>query len=916
MSDERKNSLKYSSAWILCVLFVHITVTLIASDARAVNFYNPLTSLRDTIPADTIPDSLRVRNNADSAVRRNMSDTLGPVSDSLSQAADTLNISFSKDTLDAPITYSASDSIVFIIPDKQIILFNKANIKQKDMDLSADSIGIDQNTNLVTATFRRDTSGAIVGRPKMVQGGTTMESDLIHYNTETQKGLTQQTITQQGEIYIQGEKVKKVSVSDFYAYRGQFTTCNLDTPHFAFRTKKMKLINQKLAVSGPVHPEFEGVPIPIYLPFGIFPISQGRHSGLLPPQFTASPQFGLGLQGLGYYKVISDNFDVLLRGDVYSYGGWAGYFQPEYRKRYRYNGRMLLTIQKTRILGSDPKEDFQTTRTFNINWSHSMDSKARPGTNFSANVNAGSTKFNRLRLNDPARNYANNLNSSITYSKTWDAANLTVSANHSQNSNGGLVNVSLPTVAFTANTIYPFQPKDFVGTAKWYQKLGIGLNSNFANRVSFYDSLFSFRNILDTMQWGAQHNVPIQLSLPPVGPVTVSPGISYSERWHSIRFQRVWNPNKLNRDSTIGGIDTSVTKGFYTSRDLSFSLSLSTAIFGMFDKFGKNSSVRAIRHVIRPTVALNYRPDLAQKDYYTTQITKDGRAQRFSYYEGSIYGASSEGAFGGVSFGVDNNVEMKVRSKKDTGDAAIKKVRLIDGFGINGSYNLISDSFRLSPLTMYVRSTLFEKINITAGATLDPYQVDNQGFRIDKYAWSGAGPFSPGRITNGNLAISTSFKSKPKDEKVAQQNEQLQDEYGPQTMDEQMAQLDYVRNNPGEFADFNVPWSLNVSYSLNFFRRFRADYSGFETDINSTLNLNGDFNLTPRWKMGLQTYYDLKTSSVQMLSMFITREMHCWQLSINVAPVGINRFFNITISPKSGILRDLKVNRTRNFYGG
>ncbi|MBA4168509.1 MAG: LPS-assembly protein LptD, partial [Chitinophagaceae bacterium] len=556
MSDARKNSLKYSSALILCVLFFHLTVRS-----------------QDSLLKKT--DTSKVK--ADTSVHK----------------TDTLNVNISKDSLDSPISYSASDSIVFVIPDKKILLYSKGDIKQKDAELTADSLTVDQGTNLVTAVSQRDSAGRIISRPKMVQAGTTTESDVIKYNTKTQKGLTQHSITQQGEIYIQGEKIKKVNQSDFYAYRGQFTTCNLDTPHFAFVTKKMKLVNKKLAVSGPIHPEFEGVPIPIYIPFGIFPISQGRHSGFLPPTLATGEQYGLGIQGIGYYKVLNDNFDVTARADVYSYGGWATYFEPSYRVRYKYNGGLRFTMQRTRILSADAHEDYTDTKTFNISWRHTVDSKARPGTNFSANVNAGSTKFNRYVLNNPLANYNNQLNSSVAYSKTWSGYNLTVSANHSQNNNTGLVSVNLPTVGFTANTIYPLQKKDYAGTPKWYEKLGIGLNSNFSNQINFYDSLFSFKRLLDTLQWGAQHTIPIQLSLPALGPLQIAPGISYGERWFSRSIHREWNDSKNKVDSTF-------SKGFFQSRDVSFSLSLSTALFGKYDKFGKNSKLVAIRHVVRP----------------------------------------------------------------------------------------------------------------------------------------------------------------------------------------------------------------------------------------------------------------------------------------------------------------------------
>ena len=890
MIDGRKNSLKSSCALLFSVFLLLLTLNSRANYSTGSGIYKSLTAFQDT----TKPGA-------------KSTDTIPGKTDSLISKTDSFNVKLSKDSLDSPISYTASDSMVLDVPTKKITLFSKANVKNKDMDLSADSIEFDQEKHIITATFRKDSTGQMIGRPKMVQGESTMESDLMRFDTKTQKGITRNTFTQQGEIYVMGENMKKISTNEFYALRGQFTTCNLDTPHFAFRSKKMKFISQKLAVSGPIHPEFEGVPVPIYLPFGLFPIAQGRHSGILPPQFSAGEDFGIGLEGLGYYKVINDYLDVTLRTNIYSYGGWALFVSPTYRKRYRYNGAFNLALQKTRLLSDDPKEEFTEAQTFNITWSHTVDSRARPGTSFSANVNAGSTKYNQYVVNNPMRNYSNQLSSSITYAKQWKSSNLTVSANHNQNNNTGVININLPNIAYTLNTLYPFQKKEIIGEPKWYEKLGIGLNSNIANQISFYDSAFSFSRILDTIQWGALHNVPIQLSLPPLGPIQISPGVTYQEKWYSQRLERTWNDVK-------GKVDTTITKGFYRAGDVSFGVSMSTAVFGTFDKFGKKSAIRAIRHVIRPTVSFSYKPDLAAQDYYESQIDTAQHMYRFSYYDGTLFGPFSEGTFGGISFGLDNNIEMKVRSKKDTANGGIKKIRVIDGFGINGGYNFMADSFKLSQLSLYLRSTLFEKINITMGAALDPYQVDSFGFRKKEYMWQGD-KFSLGRIVNGNIAISTTFQSKPKDEEKAPVDDRSDPNRPPITLEEQMAELDYVRQNPAEFADFNVPWSVSLSYSLSFYRDFSPDYQGFETKTNSSFNWNGDFNLTEKWKLGMNGFYDFSTSSIQQLTMYVTREMHCWQLSINVTPIGLYRSFNITINPKSGLLRDLRVNRTRYFYG-
>jgi LPS-assembly protein len=932
MMNGRKNNLKDGSALFLSIWLLLLTSDIWANYFSPPDFDNSLTGIvQDTIKpvralqnnprrTDTIPKrSDTIPRKLDSIPR--IIDTI-PGKDTLINKTDTFDIRVSTDSLDAPVSYKASDSMVLNVPDKKITLFSKANIKYKDMDLSADSIEMDNASQMVTATFRKDTAGKVIGRPIMLQADSKMSSDVIKYNFKTQKGITENTYTQQGEIYVIGEKVKKINERDFFASRAQFTTCNLDTPHFAFRSNKMKMVSQKLAISGPIHPEFEGVPVPIYIPFGFFPLSQGRHSGLLPPQFAQSEQFGLGLEGLGYYKVLNEYFDVTLRTNLYSYGGYSLFLTPTYRKRYRYNGQMNLSYQSTRMLSSDAKNEFTNTKTYSINWSHTVDSRARPGTSFAANVNIASTKYNTLIPNNPTLNFTNTLSSSISYSKTWDTRyNLTATANHSQNNQTRVINMSLPNLSFTANTIYPLQPKDYAGEAKWYHKLGVGLNSTLANQVNFLEEDFNFKKLIDTMQWGAQHSIPIQLSLPQLGPIQISPGISYQEKWYSSRLTRSW-------DSVDSKLDTSVTKGLYRANDISFSLGLSTALFGMFDKFGKKSPIAALRHVIRPTFSFSYKPDLGAKHYYNVQNDtafnaepggkyRQGHIQRFSYFDGSIYGPPSEGTFGGIGFGIDNNIEAKVRSKKDTADGGLKKIRLIDGFGFTSSYNFMADSFKLAPFSLYVRSTLFEKINITMGATMDPYQVDSFGYRVDKYTWKGNGKFGLsklGRITNGNVAISTSFQSQAKDKKAAQQKEEALREGAILTPEEQQAQLAYTRSNPAEFADFNVPWSLSLSYSMSFSRAFKTDYSGWETTTYSNLSWNGDFNLTPKWKFGMNGYYDIKTSKIQTFTMYISREMHCWQLSINVTPVGLYRTFNFTISPKSGILRDLRINRTRYFY--
>lgn len=834
------------------------------------------------------------------------------------QKTDTFNLKLSKDSLEAPLKYTAEDSVVVMIKSKKIYLYGKTKTEYTDITLTAPKVEMDQNTQVVTAFNHKDSTGKVIDMAKFKQGENEFSSDTIRYNMKTQVGLTKNTMIPQGEILIIGNTIKKVNQNTSFIQGARFTTCMLDEPHFAFTTPKMKVINQKLAISGPAHPEFEGVPVPVYLPFGFFPLSQGRHSGMLRPNFITDEVRGIGMQHLGYYKVLNDYWDAEVSGDLFSYGEWAAGLKMTYRKIYKYSGGFNLTLRSSKQnFKGDP--DYSRSRIFNVTWNHSMDSRARPGVSFSANVNAGSTKYNRLVPGNAFLNYQNIMGSSITFNKSWKNKpfNLSVSATHSQNNNLGTVNLSLPNMAFTVSTLYPLENKNRAGTAKWYEKLGIAYNGSFSNSISFNDTLKYgqngikpfFKYLLDTAQWSAQHNIPITLALPPIlgGKLLVSPGISYSQTWIQRTTNYQWN-------SALKKVDTITAKGIFIDQRSSVSLSFNTAVFGTVQF--KKSRVIALRHTVRPQMGFSYTPDLNTSHIKSTQVDTTGKVLYYNEIGGTVLYNTSSRRSGAMSFGVDNNIEMKVRSKKDTGDAAIKRVKVIEGFGFSGSYDFIRDSFKLSPISFYFRTTLFEKLNINASTTLNPYQTDSRGYDIKKYAWEG-GKFKLGRLTSGSISMSTNFQSKPKDAKKDEARkkavqERLQD---PGLLGDQQRLLEYMQQNPNEFVDFNIDWNLGLSYSLSFVNRIKSDFSGYETDFQlGGISFNGGFNLTPKWKLTGSGSYDLETMKLQYITMSINRDMHCWQLAINVIPVGYTRSFNFTISPKSTLLQDLKVNRTRYFY--
>ena len=909
MIDYKFSSIYLLTGLLTATIFYSQTWKTSLHDVSHDYFITSLTSYTDTVPPKPKKDSVRNEKvNSDSLII-NLSDSASrlPIDTTPPKSkTDTFSLKLSKDSLDAPVKYEAADSAVVLIKEKKITLFGKTKTDYTDITLTAPRVELDQNTQIVTAFNSTDSTGTVLEEARFKNADNEFTSDSIRYKFKTQKGLTKNTATKYGELTVIAETSKKVNSNTTFIKRGQFTTCDIiDEPHFAFRTSKMKVINEKVAVSGPAHPEFEGVPIPIYLPFGFFPLKQGRKSGLLPVQFTSNEQFGLGFEGIGFYKVINEYWDAKFYGSIYTYGGWSFNVSPTYRKRYKYNGNFNFSVQETKTnFKGDP--DYGRSRNYRVSWSHSVDSRARPGTNFSANVNAGSSSYNKFVPNNPQINFQNQMSSSISYSKTWAGKpyQLSLTANHNQNNQTRLYNVSLPNVTMSVNTVYPFQKKEITGSPKWYEKLGVGYSGNLVNQFSFYDTAFEFKHVIDTMQWGGRNAFPISLSLPPImgGAVMVSPSISYENILIAQTFRRTWNP-------VTKKVDTTITKGVYMDHSMSFGIGFSTAIFGT--KEFKHSK---IRHTIRPTMSANYKPDLSGSHFYNVQVDTTGYTYRFSEFEGSVMGYFGEGQTGGLGFQVDNNLEMKVKDKKDTTGAGTKKIRLVDGYGFSTGYNFLADSMKLSPISLYFRTNLFEKISLSANSTLDPYQMNSRGQSIDKYVWED-GKFSLGRLKNSSISMTTQFQSKPKDEKKAADKKKREDELlnDPALAGDATQLLEYKRKNPNEFVDFNIPWTMSVGLSIYFQDILKPDFSGYTTEINSSFNFNGDFSLTPKWKISGGGYYDIRAKKLQSFQMGISREMHCWQLNINVAPVGLYRYFSFSLSPKGQILQDLKINRTRSF---
>lgn len=901
----RKFSLKNFFTGLIAPIF--LSVLTLNANAQRIN----------TPKIDTTLTHLPKKNLDSSTIelRRLSRDTTFLNDSTRLQQRDSFSLKLSKDTLSAPVHYYAADSAIMFIKEGKVYLYGKTKLEYQDIKLTAPTVAVDQKTNVLNAYNSKDSTGNVLEEAIFVQGSETFTMDTVTYNFKTQKGLTKNAITETGDMYVHGEIIKKINDTVAYVKNGLFTTCNYDDPHFAFKSRKIKFINNHVAITGAAWPEFEGVPVPVALPFGIFPLNKNRHGGFLRPEFITTQTQGVGLTGLGYYFVMNDYWDVMAQGDIYSYGSWKVGVMPTYRKRYHYSGSMQLQYLKTQSnFKGDP--DFNVNKGFSIMWTHSADTRARPGTTFSANVNASSTKFNRSVVNNVALNYNNLMGSSISYSKNWEGKpyHLNVTANHSQNNNTNQVTVTLPDLGFTVDQLFPFQSKDDLGEKKWYQNFGIGYNTTLRNMATFVDTNATFKSILDTLQYGMSNNVPISISFPPIlgGAITFSPGVSYSNVLLSRKTRYNW-------DNVNQRVDTVKTKGLFVQHaiDVNFGLALNTPLYGLF-QFPHSKKVEAIRHIIRPNIGFNYKPQVGSLRKDSVQLNKQGYKVAYSPFDGNIMQPIYSGErSGGINFGLDNNIEMKLRKKDSTSNES-KKIKLLDRFGFNTGYNFFAKQMKLSPFSFYLGTNLFEKINISSSATVTPYQSDSVGVEIDKYMWQN-GSRKIGRLTSGNITVATSFRSKPKDAKLdAKNQQQLKDQLNDPTMgNNQQMLLEDIRQNPGAYVDFNIQWDLSLNISYVFFNRYSSITHTYTLDNTANASVNGSFNLSPKWKVSANSYYDIRAGKIQTLSLAISREMHCWQMSINVTPVNYyQKYFSITLSPKSGILSDLRINRTRNFSTG
>lgn len=796
--------------------------------------------------------------------------------------------------LESEVYYTARDSIRYDIQEQTVYLFGAATVKYEAVQLTADRITFSFKNEEARAFGVPDSTGKIVGKPEFVQDGKTIEADSIRYNFTTKQGLIREVRTQEEGTWLHAGLSKRHSDGEVHSRAGMITTCDRPYPHFHFKVNRMMVIPDKKIVTGAAYMKLgRKIPTPLAVPFGLFPNKKGSSSGILIPVYGNSDQLGYFLLNGGYYLPINDHLDLQLTGDIYSRGSWGLRGITRYSTRYRYSGN--LDISRSTQLNGDPEyPDFSKQNNFFLRWNHNVDPKASLTDRFTASVNVGTSRNFTNNFNSSTSDYlSNTFQSNINWTHLWIGKPYNLSANlrHSQNTLNGSFDLTLPAVAFNVTRILPFQNIKKPGTKRhWYDQLydqiGVNYSANFDNRLSTTEEQLSLNNLsalTRDMQNGIRHTAAVTTSLKNKF-FSLNPDFRISERWY---FRSVEKTTFTSADTIYTVTDT--VPGFKRAEEWSTGATLTSKLYGMYSF--RSTNLQAIRHTITPSVGFNYRPD--QSTQIEGPFGVNGALSNYSPFDIGIYGKPAAGASGSVNLGVIQNLEAKVRDRKNSAldSTVFKKIKLFDYLGITSSYDILKDSLRWSPVNLAARTQLFNIFNVNVVSLWDPYAVDTLGQRIDRSERSVTGRLA--RMTYTNVALGFELKSKKYGKTVNSTSD---------TNDAQV--VEDSDPSKGAKINFSLPWRLGVNYSYDVTRSY-AGGTSMDSERQSVL-FNGDVNILKYWKLGVSSGYDLVAQEITPTSLNLYWDLHCWEFNFNIIPLGVRKSFSFRINVKASVLRDLK----------
>ena len=832
-------------------------------------------------------------------------------------ANDSIALPKKKEAIEYIIEHSSQSTEGYIledVPNKKVEIYNEAHVVYGDNDITAGLILIDYNTNIVQAKGIPDEKGKYSQLPVFKTTGNETTQDSLIFNYKTKKAIIYGLETEQNGINTLGQKTKRVNDSTIFVRNIIFTTSDPRHPDYYLKTTKAKVVPGKKIITGATNLVIADVPTPAIFPFAYFPLTKNRTSGIIFPTYGESFNQGFFLQNGGYYLALNDYFDLKLTADIYSNSSWGFNASSSYRVKYKFSGNFSFNYDNL-ISGIEGFSSYSVAKNFNLRWSHSQDSKASPNSRFSASVNLGSSQYFRQSVNETNNGLGltNTLSSSVSYYQDFVGTpfNMSISANHRQNTNTKDVYLTLPSLQLNMDRQYPFAPKN--GAKKnAFQKIGLTYSLKADNQVTTTEDEFFSSKMFDKAKNGAQHNVSLSTNMKLLKYFSLSPSMSYREVWYLDKIHKEYDP-------VANKVVTDTISGFNAFRDYSASTSISTTIYGMF-KF-KNSNLKAIRHTMRPSVSYSYRPDFG---FYYEEVQENADAtsfQTYSRFDNGIYGGPSRGVSNSLGFSLANTLEGKVANKDDL-EGEDKKITILNSLNLSTSYNFTADSFKLSPLNVTAGTTILKKMNLNFGTSFDPYALKPNATtgkieRVDALSYLNGGPLL--RMTRANFTTGYSFSNKDFEKKKEGVNTEEEEE--PTAYDQDLFGADQQNTNDfsvtpedeentqkqkEETTDLpqyisSMPWNIRFSFSTNY-----TNSLGEKKISSASLMFSGDVELSPGWKVGASSGYDFINGGITYTNLRFTRDLRSWSMNFNWVPIGNYSSYYFFIGVKSSVLSDLK----------
>lgn len=816
--------------------------------------------------------------------------------------------------IEAPIEYTANDSLVYDARTQTAHLFGSSNVKYQNMDLASDKIYMSLDSSLVHATGTRDSSvkDGVKNKPVFTMGQDKYETDTIAFNFKTKKAYIDNVYTEQEDGFLRGERSKRDSTGVIYLEHGRYTTCDEEHPDFYIALSRARVRPGKDVVFGPAYLVVADVPLPLAIPYGFFPFTKRYSSGFIMPSYGDEQARGFYLKDIGYYFALSDKWDLKLLGEIYTRGSWGFSAASNYRKRYRYNGSFLFSYQDTKT-GDKGLPDYARQESFKIQWSHRQDSKANPYSSLAASVNFATSSYERNNLNslyNPQTLTQSTRTSSVSWSTTFSSIGLTLSAtaNLSQNMRDSTLAVTLPDLNIAVSRFYPFKRKHAVGNERWYEKISMSYTGQIGNSINTKEDKFFKSNLIKEWRNGWNHEIPISGNFTLFNYLNVSPSFRFTDRMQSAKVERSWNTAKQ-----VEVADT--TYGFHNIYNWNFSMGMSTKLYGFWTPSRKifGDKIQAIRHVLTPQVTFSYAPDFGAsrygywKTYQKTDADGNVSLVEYSPYSTGMFSVPGRGKTGSISFSLGNNLEMKVKSDKDS--TGVKRISLIDDLAINMSYNMAAKTRPWSDLGMNIRLKWWKNytFNMNAVFATYAYELDDQGRPyVGTHTEWGKGRLGRFQGMSQNISYTLTPEKLSKlfgggssrdddkrhagngdDEGVDTDIESNVDEVMERGKHNARKEKSKASTDEDGYMAFSMPWSLTFGYGVtmresNDINKFNYKKMRYPYKFSQTLNVSGNIRISDGWNISFSSGYDFESHEISMTTASLQRDLHCFNMSCEV----------------------------------